>query len=92
MALPSGSNFDYSTTRHPKRTEETKPSGSEGRNEPKKKKHQSVSPKRTNMETKVGTASKKMEPAVKRQVVSGKCQKSKLYNDTNCNVKKVSRS
>ena len=78
MALPSGSNFDYSTTRHPKRTEETKPSGSDGR-----KNQQSVLSKRTSMETKVGTASKKMKPAVKRQLVSGKCHKSKLYNNTN---------
>ena len=35
------------------------------------------------METKNGTASKKMKPAVKRQLVSGKCHKSKLYNNTN---------
>ena len=56
----------------------------------------------SNMETKVGTTSKKMKPAVKRQVVSGKCHKSKLYNNTNdeklyvflqkLNVKKVSIS
>lgn len=54
-------------------TQETKPSGSVGRNEPKKKNDQPVPRNSTNMEMKVGkTLKKTTKPAAVRKMMSEK--------------------
>ena len=74
LALSIGSSAERNVNRTiPQMTQETKPSGSVGRNEPKKKNDQPVPRNSSNMEMKVGkTLKKTTKPAAVRKMMSEK--------------------